>query len=156
MGVGEWGVRVGGLWVSATTNSWLLQTTKFLPPYATELPTSPSCATLRAHRGRFPSCSRWGPQKKDLQGLAAPPFSARGGRKRAAWRHRLQFPEPRLTLKWESGEASLAQPDVHRSKLPLRGSFSCTSPGRRSTRGGVRVRGGDFTRRGYFRVQWGR
>lgn len=136
-------VRVGGLCVSAPAKSWLLQTTKFLPPYATQLPTSPSHATLRAHLGRFPSCSRWGPQKKGLRGLAAPPFSAGGGRKRAAWRHRLQFPGPRLTLKWgKSGEASLAQPDVHPSKLPLRGILSCPSPGRQSTRGGVGVPGG--------------
>ena len=77
--------------------AWLLQTTKFLPPYATELPTSPSRATLRAHLSRFPSCSRWGPQKRGLLGLAALPFSAGGGRKRAAWRHGLQFPGPRLT-----------------------------------------------------------
>lgn len=150
-------VRVGGLCVSAPAKSWLLQTTKFLPPYATKLPTSPSHATLRAHLGRFPSCSRWGPQKKGFRGLAAPPFSAGGGRKRAAWRHRLQFPGPRLTLKWgKSGEASLAQPDVHPSKLPLQGIPSCSSPGRRSTRGGVGVRGGDLTRRGPFRAQWGR
>lgn len=94
-------MRVGWLWVSATAKSELLQTAKFLLPYATKLPTSPSHATLRAHLGRFPSCSRWGPHKKGLQGLAAPPFSAGGGRKRAAWRHRLQFPGPRLTLKWE-------------------------------------------------------
>lgn len=137
-------MRVGGLCVSAPAKSWLLQTTKFLPPYATQLPTSPSHATLRAHLGRFPSCSRWGPQKKGFRGLAAPPFSARGGRKRAAWRHKLQFPGPRRTLKWgKSGEASLAQPDVHPSKLPLRGILSCSSPGRRSARGGVGVRGGE-------------
>lgn len=94
-------MQVGWLWVSATAKSQLLQTTKFLLPYATKLPTSPSHATLRTHLGRFPSCSRWGPQKKGLQGLAAPPFSAGGGRKRAAWRHRVQFPGPRLALKWE-------------------------------------------------------
>ena len=150
-------MRLGGFWVSAPAKSWLLQTTKFLPPYATELPTSPSHATLRAHLSRFPSCSRWGPQKKGLLGLAALPFSAGGGRKRAAWRHRLQFPGPRLTLKWgKSGEASSVQPDVHPSRLPLGGRLSGTSPGRRSARGGVGVPGVDFTRRGAFRVQWGR
>lgn len=132
----ERGLRVGGLWVSAPAKSWLLQTTKFLPPYATELSTSPSRATLRAHLSRFPSCSRWGPQKKGLLSLAAMSFAG-GGRKRAASRHWLQFPGPRLTPKWEkSGEASLAQLDVHPSKPPLGGSFSCTSPGKRSTRGG--------------------
>lgn len=150
--MGGGGVQVGGLRVSAPAKSWLLQTTKFLPPYATELPTSPNHATLRAHLGSFPSCSRWGPQKKGLRGLAAPPLPARGGRKRAAWRHRLQFPGPRLTLKWgKSGETSLVQPDVHPSKLPLRGSLSWkgfhTLPGRRSIRCGVRVRGGDYTQR---------
>lgn len=64
--INEGGVRVGWLWVSATAKSELLQTTKFLLPYATKLPTSPSHATLRAHLGCFPSCSRWGPQKKGL------------------------------------------------------------------------------------------
>lgn len=35
---------------SAPAQTWLLQTTKFLPPYATLLPTSPSCATLGTSR----------------------------------------------------------------------------------------------------------
>lgn len=59
----------------------------------------------------------------------------------------------------KSGEASLAQPYVHRSKLPLGGSFPCISPGSQPTNmdleGGVGVRR-ETTRRGYFRVQWGR
>lgn len=38
----------------------------------------------------------------------------------------------------------MAQPDVHRSKLPLRSSFSRASPGRQPTRGGVGVVGGGF------------
>lgn len=89
------------------------------------------------------------------------PVPAGGPRRRVceAWPHRpsppeaggsarlggtgSQFPGLRLTLKWgKSGEASLAQPDVHPSKLPLRGILSCSSPGRRSTRGGVGARGG--------------
>lgn len=38
-----------------------------------------------------------------------------------------------------SGEASLAQPYVHRSKLPLGGSFPCISPGRQPTDRGLEV-----------------
>lgn len=39
----------------------------------------------------------------------------------------------------KSGEASLAQPYVHRSKLPLGGSFPCISPGRQPTNRGLEV-----------------
>lgn len=42
-------------------------------------------------------------------------------------------PRAQADAEWEKGgEASLAQPDVHPSELPLRESLSCTSPERRS------------------------
>lgn len=57
----------------------------------------------------------------------------------------------------KSGEASLAQPNVHRSKLPLGGSFPCVSPGSQPTdmdlEGGVGVRR-ETTWRGYFGCSW--
>ena len=58
---------------------------------------TPASHVLAMCPGPRPSGSRWGPQKRGLLGLAALPFSAGGGRKRAAWRHGLQFPGPRLT-----------------------------------------------------------
>lgn len=138
--------------------SRLLQTTKFLPPYATELPTSPSGAPLRAISAAFLPVPAGGPE-----GFSRPGRTARLGRRREKARG-LEAQAAVLKAKanaevGKSGEASLAQPYVHRSKLPLRGSFPCISPGRQPANmeleGGVGVRR-ETTRRGYFRVQWGR
>lgn len=57
--------------------SRLLQTTKFLPPYATELPTSPSCAPLRAISAAFLPVPAGGPRRRVFK----------------AWPHRPSPPE---------------------------------------------------------------
>lgn len=84
-----------------------------------------------AHLGRFPSCSRWGPQKRGLRGLVAPPSSnkAAGG---APLEARAAAPGTTGSSVL-SREASLAQSDVHPFELPPWGILPCASPKKQST-----------------------
>lgn len=139
-----------------------------LPPRAAscKLPSSfhlmqpryPLLQALRhwAHLGRFASCSCWGPPKRGLRGLAAPPsligggWLAAGGADDSSGGHRLWWAESR--------EAILAQSDVHPSELRCHLGESLRVPHLESSPldVGVWAGSGDLTPRGAFRVWRGR